>query len=90
MASKRTIPDNVNLVLANAYGLYTKKDKSKVNFLKELAITEKASFICITETHLSPTIKTAEVKMEGYVLHRADRSADRRRGGVTVYVKEKS
>ena len=79
---------NIKLLVANVDGLYTFRNKTKVKFLEELCTSQNISFICVCESHLNPTIRDAEVKMNGFVLHRTDRSGGRRKGGVAVYVKE--
>ena len=79
---------NLILINANVDCLYPMRCKAKVGFLKEIAITEGASIICVTETHLKRTIVDAEVKMEGYSIFRSDRSEGRPRGGVATYVKD--
>ena len=82
--------DYVNLMTANVYGLYTARVKCKVDFIRELAIAKDVSVICIQETYLSETIRDAEIAMDGYDLIRAERSADRGRGGVAIYIRENS
>ena len=78
----------LKLIVANAYGLYTTKNKTKVKFLKEYSLTEQASIICVTETHLNPSIRDAEIGMEDHTVYRCDRSEGRPRGGVAIYIKE--
>ena len=42
-------------------------------------------FVIITETHLKPDIFDAEIQIKNYNLQRADRLANRKGGGVSVY-----
>jgi hypothetical protein len=62
--------------------------KNKINFLKEEAINCNAFMMCVTESHLNPDIFDAEIKIDGFQIFRADRSNDRKKGGVINYVKD--
>lgn len=42
---------------------------------------------CVTETWLDPNIPTEAVDVDGYILHRRDRSDGRQGGGVAAYVR---
>jgi exonuclease III len=46
-----------------------------------------AQFICVTESHLNPSILDAEIAIPGYDLLRSDRK-DRSHGGVAIYVRK--
>ena len=71
----------------NIRGLYPKCDQSKIPYLSDLASKTNAPFICLTETHLNPTILDAEISINGYDLFRSDR-LERFHGGVAVYVRK--
>jgi hypothetical protein len=44
--------------------------------------------MCLTESHLNSSIFDAEVQIDGFQVFRADRSMDRKKGGVINYVKD--
>ena len=71
----------------NIRGLYPKSDQSKIPYLADLASKTNAPFICLTETHLTPSILDAEVSITGYDLFRSDRM-ERSHGGVATYVRK--
>ena len=56
--------------------------------LSELAIEKNSSIICLTESHLNPDIKDAEVAIKGYQIFRTERENDISRGGIIVYIKQ--
>ena len=57
-------------------------------FLSEHAIETSPLFMCVTESHLTDEILTAEVQIEDYTLHRTDR-LNRSGGGVCIYLPDK-
>lgn len=61
--------------------------KWKTLSLEELIISTPnyIPFVIITETHLKPDIFDAEIQIKNYNLQRADRLANRKGGGVSVY-----
>ena len=61
--------------------------KWKTLSLEELIISTPnfIPFVIVTETHLNPEIFDAEVQIKSYNLQRADRSDNRKGGGVTIY-----
>ena len=78
---------NTTIITANIQGLYTKNFKTKVNVLAEVAAVSNAGFIILTESHLRPAIRDAEVNIKNYVMFRADRANRRKKGGVVIYVR---
>ena len=57
-------------------------------FLSEHAVETSPLFMCVTESHLTDEILTAEVQIEDYTLHRTDR-LNRSGGGVCIYLPDK-
>ena len=55
--------------------------------LSEIALENSASIICLTESHLSPNIRDAEVAIKGYQIFRTERANEVSRGGIIVYIK---
>ena len=55
--------------------------------LKELMENSGTLVAAFCETHLNPSMKEAEISMEGYSVFRADRH-DRIKGGVVVYLRK--
>lgn len=75
------------MLFLNIEGLYRGKDKwKKINFLRELASSDKPVLIVLTETHLKSEIDNAEINIPNYNLYRSDRI--RLQGGVAIYVRE--
>ena len=63
-----------------------RKRKPKVQMLEEIADTEQAMIISITETHLNEEKRDSEIAIKKYVAFRTDRSQDRQQGGVITYI----
>lgn len=82
----------VNLAFANIQCLISQKQKTKVQFLHELAQDGDASIIGLVETWLRPSITDSEVHLPGFNLYRADRQCSRNpefpHGGAAAYVRE--
>ena len=74
--------------MANINGLYTKSKPYKIPMLSEIAIENNASFICLTESHLHPEVRDAEVAIKGYQTFRTERENETSRGGIIVYLKD--
>ena len=70
----------------NIRGLIPMSNKTKVSYLRDLAILKNPFFIILTETHLSDAILTAEINISGYTVFRSDR-AGRSHGGTAAYVR---
>ena len=66
-------------------GLYPLNNRTKVAYLSDLAAESNAPLLTITETHLTPDMKSAEVLIPGYTLYRSDRIGGRSHA---VYVKD--
>ena len=85
------VPEGVQLkntiITMNVRGLFTKNFKEKVNILSDFANYSSTLFIILTESHLRPAIKDAEITIANYVLYRADRGNNRKKGGVAIYVR---
>ena len=60
------------------------KNKTKVAYLRDLALESNTPFITVTETHLSQDILSAEVAIPGYTIYRSDRTGGRTHGGCAV------
>ena len=75
------------LLSLNIAGLYTYKNKTKVEYLRLMALEENVNIIAVTESHLNESVQLAEVAMTGFQLYRADRAAGTKKGGVAVYIK---
>ena len=68
----------------NIQGLIkNQNNKCKINFLGELCKENK--ILILTETHLKPDISDEEVQIPDFNIHRCDRRADRKCGGVAIY-----
>ena len=63
-------------------------NRNKVKYLRDTAKESNAPFVVLTETHLKPDILSAEVKIEGYSLYRADRGPNKSHGGVAIYLRD--
>ena len=70
----------------NIRGIKVQTEKTKVNQLRNLAITANAYIIAVTETWLKDDIVNAEIAIYGYTLYRSDRIV-RQRGGEVMYVR---
>ena len=57
--------------------------------LKEMGIEKNCLIFGLVETHLTESIKDAEVQIDGFTLYRRDRLAGIKKGGAAIYVKEK-
>ncbi|KAK3884437.1 hypothetical protein Pcinc_011274 [Petrolisthes cinctipes] len=82
-------PPLVNIIISNIRGLYPKSDPNKVPYLSDLADTGETEVMALTETHLHPGIKDAEIKIPGITIIRRDREG-RSHGGVAVYAREET
>ena len=60
------------------------KKEDLLHRIEELAEDQSIPFFVLTETHLKPHIKDAEVKIEGYSVLRSDRP-ERSQGGVAIF-----
>ena len=58
----------------NIRGVYPKTNRTKINYIRDLASLADSAFIVMTETHLSSDILDAEVAIKGYTSYRADRA----------------
>ena len=67
----------------------THAQKWKVTALSEMIKAEECNipFIIITETHFKPDHNAAEINIDGYNVHRADRTP-RKNAGVAIYYKD--
>ena len=79
--------DKNGSIYINIRGLYPKCNQSKIPYLSDLTSKTNAPFICLTETHLTPSVLDAEVSISGYDLFRSDRKY-RSHGGVAIYVRK--
>jgi len=89
-STQTTIAINTNLpkiITGNIAGLINSKLKCKTNMLTEQAHDENVIIIALTETHLSPSVKDAEIHIPNYIPFRADRRHPRKKGGVITYVR---
>ena len=64
--------------------------KWKVKALSEMLKVENCNipFLIITETHFKPHHNAAEINIDGYSIHRADRTTLRKNAGVAIYYKD--
>ena len=76
------------VITGNIQGLYTRRNKHKIDVLGDLARKSNAIVIALTETHLRKEVADAEVYIKGFHLIRQDRSQERVRGGVAIYLRE--
>lgn len=74
------------IITLNIAGLLPYNYRGKVQLLGELALTENAFLISLTETHLTHEISDAEIKIPNFIPFRTDRPAERKKGGVITYV----
>ena len=77
-----------SIIYCNINGLYNTKNKCKRRLLEEISIAENTLLISITETHLKPYIKEAEISIKNFVAFRTDRANDRKKGGVMNYIRD--
>ena len=70
----------------NIRGLFPRSNKTKILYLRDLAIQQTPLYIVLTETHMTPDILDAEVSISGYTLYRSDRLG-RTHGGTCAYVR---
>ena len=62
-------------------------NRTKLSYVKDMAMEGNSAFIAMTETHLSENVENAEVNIPGYMIYRADRASPRSHGGCMVYVR---
>jgi len=72
---------SLNVLSLNANSLHNKIDE-----LKLLTAASKPDIIAVTETHLSDSVDSSSVCIDGYKLYRRDRMAGIH-GGVAIYIK---
>ena len=84
----RQISGEATVLTANIEGLYTRRNKHKVDLLHWLAKEKDTIMVALTETHLRSEICDAEVQMTGFHLIRQDRTEGFLRGGVAIYLRE--
>ena len=77
-----------SIIYCNINGLYNTKNKCKRKLLEEISIAENTLLISITETHLKPYMKEAEILIKNCVAFRTDRANNRRNGGVMNYIRD--
>jgi exonuclease III len=76
------------ILTCNIHGLNPYKFKEKKNLLEDIARENNTFLISLTETHLNPNIKDAEIHIENFVPLRTDRTGGRKGGGIVVYIRE--
>ena len=81
-------PGEATILTGNIEGLYTRRNKHKVDVLGEMARQNNSVMIALTETHLRKEIEDAEVSIPGFQLIRQDRTDGFSKGGVAIYLKE--
>ena len=86
--SIRPITGEATVLTANIEGLYTRKNKQKVNLLHGLAKEENTILVALTETHLRRDICDAEIQMKGFHLLKQDGTEGFLKGGVAMYLRE--
>ena len=75
------------MLFLNIQGLLRGKPKQKkMDFLREIAETEKPAIMVATESHLDSNIDDAEIAIPKYSVYRSDR-LNRIQGGVVIYVR---
>ena len=74
------------IITLNIAGLLPYKFKGKIKLLTEMAQTENAVIISLTETHLTEDIREAEIEIPNFVPYRTDRPKQKKKGGVITYV----
>ena len=75
------------MLFLNVEGLLRGKPKQKkLDFLREIAKTEKPVFIVGIESHLNINIDDTEIAIPNYSVYRSDR-LKRKQGGVVIYVR---
>lgn len=80
--------NNNTYIIANINGLYTKSKPYKIPMIRDIAIDKSASIISLTESHLNPDVRDAEIEIEGYQAFRTERENEISRGGIIVYIKD--
>ena len=81
------VSEKSNMLFLNVQGLLKGKVKrKKMDFVKEIAETEKPLYIVMTESHLDSNIDDSEIAIPNYSVYRSDRKT-RVQGGVIVYVR---
>lgn len=73
--------------MGNIQGLYPKTNRSKLPFITETALEQDLMLIALTESHLRPEVRDAEVRVKNYTSFRRDRNT-RSHGGVITYVRD--
>ncbi|GAA53742.1 hypothetical protein CLF_110947 [Clonorchis sinensis] len=84
LATLPTSPDpasNISVVLINTRSLLP-----KLHYIQAISTIACPTFICITETWLSPSTPDALISLPGYTVFRSDRS-HRRGGGCLIYAR---
>jgi hypothetical protein len=76
-----------SILSLNIRGLLLSKDKTKCDQLSDMAKSNNALVIALTETWLTSDIMDAEIAIPGFNVYRADR-VERSRGGTCVYVRD--
>ena len=78
-----------SIIHCNINGLHSKKNKGKkIKLLQDFVRNENVIIISLTESHLKPYIKDAEINIEPFIPFRTDRANKRRKGGVINYIRE--
>ncbi|KAK4314102.1 hypothetical protein Pmani_014591 [Petrolisthes manimaculis] len=80
--------DFCKIITFNIAGLMPYKMKGKTKLLEEIAKSENAIIISLTESHLNDEIRDAEVNIPKYMTFRTDRMKHHKKGGVITYVAE--
>ena len=70
----------------NIAGLSTHRFRGKTKLLTEIAQSDNAVIISLTESHLTENIREAEINIPHYTHFRTDRCNQRKKGGVVTYV----
>lgn len=65
--------------------MYPKSRQSKIPYIRDTAINNKANFIALTESHLDPSTMEAEIEIAGFTPYRSERTT-RSHGGTILYV----
>ena len=73
-------------LFGNIRGIYPKCNKTKKDYIYDLAEIERSDYIILTESHLNSEINDCEVALDGFQIHRCDRTG-RTHGGVMMYTK---
>ena len=70
----------------NIRGLYPKKSRIKVAYLRDLAQEFNAPFLALQETHLTPEHLSTEVQIQHYTLYRSDHGGGGSHGRVAEMI----